>query len=508
MTDSRSSERAGLRAAAWPVTVERLASLASVLSWLGVAAWLALTSWKLTSVPGMHMDEGWSIVSSRGEWPAANPLSGLTLYSGPFPRLLLWLFGNQHGLFVLRGCSVLANGGALVLIARMCRQLYPAPLASAWTLLLVGTLPVWLVTLRTGIEVLMLMPFLTVLGLYLLTLRTRWAALGAGLAWGLLVYNHLIGVAFPVGIALAWLIAYRRWPSIAWLPFLAGLLLGALPRAIALALYDTALESGTSAGGYTLRGGVADLRWLPKALWETWTGETVYLRYCGRVTVEIWPYWLLGLGFLLPWWRRLWQIPRAALFCLVASLASAVVCTIVAPYLGVRFFVLPLVAACAFLGLLGAAAIERDARWRTPVAALTVALTGCNLFYLAANFYLPWAHEDLGITTFFLGERSPYTSSWGYLPKQGLVRAVLALSPRPEQLITNASLDRPLRALLHGSGIRSCTAGEADSSASSVFVDYVYSPGDQAPARCVDTPGEQMCFHDPQIVDRYFVLYR
>ena len=476
-----------------------------VLPWLGALAWLALTLWKLGDVPGMVMDEGWSIVSARGQWDAANPLSVMTMYSGPFPVLLLRLFGTRHGLLVLRGTSVLMSGLMLVLIARMLTALYPVKVLRGWALPLIASLPVWLVTVRTGIEVLMLTPALTVIGLYLLTLRSRWAALGAGIAWGLLVYNHLIGAAFPVGIALAWLLVYRRWPPFPFWPFVAGLVIGVFPRALALYLYGTEQESGGSGSQYALQTAAADLRWLPKALWETWTGETVYLRYCGRVAVEIWPYWTLALGFLVPWLRRPWQLPKSAQFCFVASLASAVVSTVVAPYMGVRFFVLPLVGACACLGLLGAGAIERDARWSYPVRALGLALVACNLFYLASNFYLPWARRDLGIAFFFLGERSPRTSSWGYLPKDGLVRALLELAPRPEQVITNATIDRPLRALLHHTGILSCGSDEADPNLRSVLVDYINSG--QEPTRCVGTPGGEMCFHNPEVVDQYFVLY-
>jgi hypothetical protein len=485
--------------------VARRAWLSRALPWLGVFAWLALTTWKLTGVPGMSMDEGWSIVSSRGGWPAANPLSGLTMYSGPFPVLLLRLFGPRHGLLVLRGTSVLMNGVMLVLIARLLVQQYPAKVLRGWALPLLATCPVWLVTLRTGIEVLMLMPSLTVIGLYLLTLRTRWAALGAGVAWGLLVYNHLIGIAFPIGITLGWLLVYLRWPPVPLLPFAAGLALGVFPRVLALYLYGTELESGSSGSQYALEAAASDLRWLPKALWETWSGETVYLRYCGRVAVQIWPYWSLALGFCVPWLRRPWQLPRAALFCLLASVTSAVVCTLAAPYMGVRFFVLPLVGTCACLVLLGAGAIERDARWVYPVRGLGLTLTACNLFYLGANFYLPWARHELDITSFFLGERSPRTTSWGYLPKDGLVQALTGLSPRPEQVITNPTIDRPLRALLHESGIQSCTWNEADPTLRSVFVDYI-SAG-LAPTRCVGTPGGEMCFHNPEVVDQYFVLY-
>lgn len=478
---------------------------ARALPWVGAAAWLALTTWKLTKVPGMSMDEAWTIVSSRGQWPAANPLSGLTLYAGRFPVLLVQLFGSSHGLLVLRGASVLLNGLMLVLIARLLARLYPAHVLRGWALLLIATCPVWLVAMRTGIEVLMLMPFLTVLGLQLLAQRTPWAAFGAGVAWGLLVYNHLIGAAFPLGLAVAWLLVYWRLPPVRVLPFAAGLVLGVLPRVLALVLYGTELEEGGSAAKYSLESGISDVRWLPKALWETLLGETVYLCYVGRLAVEIWPYWLAALAFLLPWLRRPWRMPRAALFLLMAALASAVLSTIVAPYMGVRFFVLPLVGFSAFLVVLGAAAIERDARWKYLVYAAALTLVGGNLFYLGANFYRPWATHALGITRFFLGERSPNTTSWGYLPKDRLVRELLKLSPAPEQVVSNATIDRPLRALLDGTGIRACTWAEADASLRSVFVDYAEQP--PGPTRCMAVADGELCFHNPRVVDDYFVLY-
>jgi len=453
----------------------------------------------------MSMDEAWTIVSARGQWPAANPLSGLTLYSGPFPVLLIRLFGSSHGLLVLRGASVLLNGLMLVCIARLLARLYPAHVLRGWALLLIATCPVWLVTMRTGIEVLMLMPFLTVLGLQLLAQRTPWAALGAGVAWGLLVYNHLIGASFPIGLGVAWLLAYRRLPPIRVLPFAAGLVLGVLPRVLALALYGTELEEGGSAAKYSLASGISDLRWLPKALWETLLGETVYLCYVGRMAVEILPYWLVSLAFLLPWLRRPWRIPRAAIFLLIASLASAALSTIVAPYMGVRFFVLPLVGFSAFLVVLGAGAIERNARYRYLVYAAALTLVGCNLFYLGANFYRPWAKRELGITRFFLGERSPSTTSWGYLPKDRLVRELLKLSPAPEQVVSNATIDRPLRALLHGTGIRACIWTEADASLRSVLVDYADHPPE--PTRCLPASDGELCFQNPRVVDDYFVLY-
>src|SRR5213596_1479598 len=92
---------------------------------LGAAVWLALVTWHLGSVPGLSMDEAWSVLSARGQWPADNPLSGMTSYAGPFPVLLLRLFGTGSSLLVLRGASVVANALMLVLLGRMLAELDP-----------------------------------------------------------------------------------------------------------------------------------------------------------------------------------------------------------------------------------------------------------------------------------------------------------------------------------------------------------------------------------------------
>ena len=44
----------------------------------------------------MSMDEGWPMISVHGQWPPENPLSGMTFYSGPFPVLLIELFGSPQ----------------------------------------------------------------------------------------------------------------------------------------------------------------------------------------------------------------------------------------------------------------------------------------------------------------------------------------------------------------------------------------------------------------------------
>ncbi len=477
----------------------------------GLGFWLALGTWRLGSVPGMSLDEAWSILSARGEWAPVNPLSGMTLYSGPFPVLLLRLLGDGHGVWVLRATSLLCNAAALGLVALMLERAHPGREHARWSLPLIATLPVWLVVMRTGIEVVMFTPLLVVLGMYGFMRRTPRAAFGAGLSWGLLVYNHVVGICFPLGIAGAWWLTYRRSPRVAWRPAMIGGLLGVAPRLVALALFHDTPVEGTAAR-WSLLAALGDLRWLPLGLWRTLQGDAVYLRYVGRLALEPWPYWLLGVVFLGPWLLPGVQGgagqaapgPRPALFALLSAVLSGVLITVAAPYLAVRFLLLPVLGLTAALALFGAAAIERDERWRWPMIASALALGACNLFYTVNDFYLPWHAGELGYTKFFFGDRSKRTGNWAYWPKEALVRELLALSPPPQQLITVPTLERPLRVLLHGYPLRVALPPNADGRLRSVYLDY-RSP-DAMTAPCVSAAGVPMCFGDASVIaDRYLI---
>jgi hypothetical protein len=493
----------GVSRASFPMLTTRRWVL-PLLACLGAALWLGLVSWRLGSVPGMSLDEAWSILSARGQWDAVNPLSGMTQYAGPFPVLLLRLFGDQHGLLVLRGASVVANGATLVLLGALLRQVYPERAHAAWALPLIATSPVWLIVLRTGIEVLIFTPLLLVLGLFLMLRRTPGSAFLGGLLWGLLVYNHLLGVCFPAGILLAFWMVYRRLPSIPLGAALLGTLVGVAPRLIALAFFSQPLEG--SAARWSLLEAFGDLRWLPLCLWQTLQGNTVYLRYVGRLAVVPWPYWLLALGFVVPWLRRPSSLPKVAVFALAATLNGAVLATLVAPYLAVRFLVIPSIGLTFFLALAGAASIEQNARFRWPVVAAALALSGCNLFYAVQNFYRPWQRDELGLTQFFLGDRSKRTNNWAYFPKEALVRELAKLEPLPEQIITVPTLERPLRVLLAGQPVRVTLAITADHALRSVFVDYLWP---DSPARhCAGTPTGELCFGSASAIARYFIIYR
>jgi hypothetical protein len=480
--------------------------LGLLLTALGWGGWLSLVAWRLTRVPGMHMDEAWPIISARGQWPPANPLSGIVSHVGPFPTLLLELFGTRYGLWVLRLASVALNGLTLYLIGAILRRFHPARVLAGWALPLIATAPVWLVFTRTGFEISIFTPVLSVLGLYLLLRGGRWAAFGAGLSWGLLVYNHLLGLYFPCSLALAWLLVYRRLPGIAWIPALGGFVLGVSPRLLAVALYGEGELVGSSVAKYTIGAGVADLKELPSILWDVLHGRTVYLGYVGRVAHDVWPYWFLALLLLLPWWQRPLAVPRHATLALIASLAFCALATVGAPYIAVRYFVLPAIGLACWWVVLGAAAIERDRRWVPLVWATAMALVACNLFYMLTDFYVPWSKQELAITSYRLGQRSARTTTWGYLPKDELVRRLRELDPPPEQIISNATIDRPLRALLADTAIRVRTSEEADKTLRTVFVDYHYGPIRNT--QCLPVPYGQMCFRRPEIIDNFFLLYR
>ncbi|HTV19733.1 MAG TPA: hypothetical protein VMG12_13705, partial [Polyangiaceae bacterium] len=417
---------------------------------------------------------------------------------------LLELVGTDHGVLVLRVASVVANGTALILIASMLRRAWPRASDAAWALPFLATTPVWLVVMRTGIEVTMFMPLLIVLGLFLFLRRTPRAEFAGGFVWGVAVYSHVIAACFAVGIALAAWRTERRVPLVAPRRALLGVLLGVAPRLFALIVFHEPL-AGTAAARYSLLRAVADLRWLPLCLWRTLHGDTAYLRYVGRLALTPWPYWILAIGFLLPWRRRHWPLPRPARFMLYATFASAVLVTVAAPYIAVRFFPLSVLGLSASLVLLGAGAIARDPSWRWPVAGSAALMSLCNLFYYGVDFVRPWERQELGLVKFFLGDRSKETGNWAYLPKEELVQELRALAPQPQQIVTGATLVRPLRVLLAADPVRVAMAGEADHALRSVFIDYRWP--DSPEQHCDETPTGALCFRGPKTLARYFVLY-
>jgi hypothetical protein len=479
----------------------------SALTVFGAGLWLLLVCWRLDSVPGMSMDEGWFISAARGKWPTANPLSGMTSYTAQFPILILRAFGSSAGLLVLRAGSIAAHAALLLVLALLLRELFTRRALAGWALPLIATSPAWLIPARIGIEVTMFNALFVMAGLYFLTRPRRLWAFAGGLSWGLAIYNHLLGVWGVLSVAGAWLLVYRRWREVPWWPLLAGLAVGLAPRVVAVLAFDNAQLVGT-ASSLSLPAAIADLRWTPRMIWETLHGRTVYMRYVGRVAREIAPYWVAGVAVLVPWLRSPRAIPRAACFALAAVVLCFVSTTLGAPYLESRYVLLPIIGVPLAFVLLGAGAIERDPRWGYLIRPLAALIVAGNLYYELVNFYQPWDRHELAISSYGIGDRSPAVGSWHFLPKAPLAAALSQLEPAPEQIVTPFSLQLPLEALLDGAEPQPRIVGAkgANPKLRSVYVDFRSSRF--GPRYCTRLGKRKKCFVDPVIVDEYYVVYR
>ncbi len=480
---------------AWPLL--RLVSCG-----LAYAAWLALATWRLRSVPGLDLDEAWYILSARGEWPPADPLSGMTRYTGPFPVLLLKLMAGRGEWLLLRGVGVACNALTLVLLARWLRRRYPTEATFGWAVPLLGTVPVWLIHSRSGIEPTMFLPLLGVLGTYLVTLGTRSATFVAGLAWGIGAYNHVLGAFIPIGIALAWLIVYRGLPALYWRYLGAGLLLGVAPRLLALMLFRN-VPIGGAAATWRFARALRDLPSLPGALWGVLGGPLPYLRYVGETRFPVVPYWLLALGFLVPWITKPNAIPKGVRVVLLAGPISATLVTIFAPKIGCFYLLAPIIAITLGVVELGAAAVMHDRKWLPFVRTIGVVIASANLCYFVGNYLTPWQGEHLPIARFAMGKRNPAESNYPYLPRERLVSALRELAP--EQVLATPTLERPLRVLLARDPIQVRLPSAMEPGLRTVFVGY--HEGEQAPERCTPEPAKA-CFSNPKDVDGEYLIYR
>ena len=464
-------------------------------------AWFALVGWRLTEVPGLTMDEAWSMLAARGQWAPADPLSGMTRYSGPFPVWLLRIARSGTELGVLRGMSVVCNCGALVLLWRILVQLAPGRTAEPWALPLIASLPIWLVFVRNGIEIAMFGPLLAILGLYLAMQPGLGAAFAGGVAWGVASYNHLLGAFVPISFAFAFVLVYWRLPRLplGWL--LLGFVCGLMPRLVALVVFAERALDGDAAG-YELGAAVRDLTAMPYVLWSSLSGSALYLRTVGREALPVLPYWLLAIGLLVPFRGRLREVPRPALVTLVAALLLAALGTVGTPRLAVRYMLLPSIAIAAFAVQLGQAAIAVRPEERRFVRGIGAALVAGNLLYVVGNFYLPWRANELAVSRFALGARNPEESSAPFLPKGDLVRALVAL--HPAQVITTPSLERPLRVLLADTPTRVALTKTADPALPAVYLAYL--EGHPSKKKCLKTPARR-CFRHPEILAKYFVVW-
>ncbi len=449
------------------------------------------------------MDEAWSILAARGEWAPADPLSGMTRYSGPFPVLLLQLFGTEHGLSVLRGTGLICNAVAVGLVAAILARAQPQRGFVATGVAAVAFVPCWLAMARNGIEIGMFGPMLVLLGVYGLLRQERLAVFISGVCFGLASYNHVAHAFVPASLAVAWLLVYRRLPSVSLVPLLAGLALGLAPRAAALALYfDRGLEGGAARYDFTSR--LLDLPALPAVLWDALHGRSVYMRFVGRLRVWVAPYYLVGLVAVLPWvWRRRLP-PRSFFFLFTATIVLSVITTVGALAFAVRFFVFPAIGVALCVVVLAAQAAHRFPRWRPAMHAVVVLLAAMQVFYAVANFSIPWYRGSVRIAGQQLGGFNQ--KSWGFMPKVVLAERLRELNP--DVVLTGfGTLQRPLKVLLPGVRVEGRYPRVGPEPKHPVLVTYRLRRHPD-PTACIPGRRRRRCFSRAEIVDKHYVVYR
>lgn len=468
---------------------------------VGAGVWLGLETFHLRSVPGLDLDESWYILAARRQWEQADPFSGLNRYSGALPILFLRLLGPGAPWFSLRLLDVLLNALALVFLAAWLARRHAAPAIRGWALPLMATLPLFLVSSRHSVETAIFGPLLAFSGLYLLERGGRLAVFGAGVAWGLAAYNHVLWAFVPASLALAWACVYRRVPPLDWPPLLLGLGIGSLPRALSLLFYADRTVGGPGEQ-WRLAPALADLSCLPDVLFRTLDGSAIYHRFVGAEVVAVLPYPALVLLLFVPFLRRPRSVPPPLRVLLLFTFIVALMTAVLSPLYDLRYLLAPVLALGLCAVEAGAALIERDARFRSLVWSVAGAVVACNLFYFCADFLAPWDRGTVTLGKFSLGKRNPHVSNLWYFPREHLVATLRELGA--QQILATPSLERPLRILMARDPVEVRSPNAMEPGLRTVWVDY-YSdePNDE---RCAGDVGP--CFAKPLDVDGLYSIYR
>jgi hypothetical protein len=476
---------------------------ALVLPAVAWAVWLGLVTWRLADVPGLDLDEAWYFLSAWGQTPRADPLSGMTRYSGVLPILVIEAFGRRAPWILLRLVGVSCNALALLVVHQWLRRRHPIRAIRGWAVPLLATTPVCLIFSRNATETAMLGPLLTVVGFFWLSLGKRWSPSAAGVVWGIAAYNHVLWAFVPISALGAWFAVYRRIPRVRWFALVAGLLAGGSPRWLSLLLY-----LGRPAGGpgetWQLGSAISDLPALPGVFWDFINGRTLYLRFVGHESVTVLPYWLAALGFAVPWLKVPWVLPRSVRVSLLTAFILTVTTALFSPLLACRYLIAPTFALAFALADLGAAAIARDAHWILLIRSSAAVLIATNLFYVSTNFLAPWATERIRITRFTMGKRNPSESNYPFLPRGPLLKALRKLAP--QQILATPTLERPLRVLLANDPVRVCLPSAMLPHLRTVLL--AYQEGEVQRQLCVDAAIGQACFAKPIDVDGEYLIYQ
>jgi hypothetical protein len=442
------------------------APLAALPRWLVVglpvvvAALLILPG--LDRIPGVNGDEAWTLERINELERGLRPWNGMTFYVSGLHQYIVWPFVEWLGRTPL---AIRLPGAVLTLVAiglvtATVLRRFGAPTALAAGLLL-ATAPIQAKFGRFGTEVPALSPFFAAVAFAALAALRRdrgWRdlllALLGGLALGLLTLNHIVLLPIPVTLGLVLLLAYRQRFFTAPITYvaLAGYLIGVSRRIYELTqlgMFEWWVKEGKPSDW------ASDLLPMLHLLARTWDGALVYTRMTGENAVFVVPYPELALValFVLRVWARRQGDPtprtldRVEAHALLGVLVTAGLTTRLAPHLSIRYAIIIHTAIPVIFALLARPLLDSTiARVRRAGTGVLASVLVLNLFYLTANYYLPFLRHDGGISVFPVGTRLIETSSH-FARTDGLYRRLRERGVR--RVDTNMFLVRPLQLYDH-----------------------------------------------------------
>jgi hypothetical protein len=410
--------------------MSRSSTRLSVAGIMSLAAVLLLI-WPST-VPGLHGDEAWVILRAKDIAAGARSLDGMNYYTGAlYPYVLcaaMELFGFD--IAVARVLSGVLNLGTLALIMQITRRLHPLANVWLWTGLLTATCVPLVLCSRFATEITALGPVL-VFGGVALSQRAWNGARGArrscafatagGFVLGLAIYNHMATAGIVAGLGLGLLVALglgglRDLRSYA---LAAGFAIGVAPRLLQIARLPAngVPDSPLKRLGDNLASGLlSEFLETPRIYFGMIDGDLLVQRFAGIELVAMVPFFSVTLAALIiarfasgP--ASLARRDRALLVALAAAIA---ITTLMAPWLALRYYLIPALGAPYLLVRLALSCMQAPlaARWtRTVGLCALILIPATQFFYVGVNYL--YSHRLSGghLGVFPLGSRLMETSN-------------------------------------------------------------------------------------------------
>ena len=386
-----------------------------------------LLLYQASSVTGLHPDEAWNFLRVAEISQGARPFQGMNSYTGPGFQYLLWpifaLFGAT--ITTLRITCAFLGLGTLGLWIWLLTFADPRRLVGLRQGLVLATLPAFVLFSRFGTEITALVPFLCSLGLAMFwraEIQERWPlAVGAGLAFALAAYTHVLVICFPASVAIAYLANTSKNDLRRKVPPLAAMLAAFAAVFLSFALLRFFKDPTRGGGGDGLRVMASfvftkeswmDLRNLPSILVHLLDGSLLYQRFVGELRIPVWP-WMSALALIACaglWLTRKEASFRFGRFLLTLAVILPIATAIITPRYADRYFFVALMIVPAIIAT-GLQAIEERFKIRPMIVSGIVILVSVgNALMIWENYFSSFSMTGGKLGVFPVGDRLMDTS--------------------------------------------------------------------------------------------------